>query len=153
MAETWRNITAVGGLPLAITDNLNFGNPEKPPIMGQIVEAIRGIGAACKGLDYPVISGNVSLYNETDGRPILPTPAIGGVGLLRDLNRALVRSTVPRQMRARKNGAKSALSLAITRSWASNLGCSCHSATPSGCNMPRTRSRGCSSPGLLCVRC
>ncbi len=87
VAETWRNITAVGGRPLAITDNLNFGNPTKPPIMGQIVEAIRGIGEACKALDYPVISGNVSLYNETDGKPILPTPAIGGVGVLDDIDR------------------------------------------------------------------
>ncbi len=86
VAETWRNITAVGGRPLAITDNLNFGNPQKPEIMGQIVEAIKGIGEACKGLDYPVISGNVSLYNETDGRPILPTPAIGGVGLIDNLD-------------------------------------------------------------------
>jgi len=87
VAETWRNITAVGGRPLAITDNLNFGNPQKPEIMGQIVEAIKGIGDACVALDYPVISGNVSLYNETDGKPILPTPAIGGVGLVDDLDR------------------------------------------------------------------
>ena len=87
VAETWRNITAVGGRPLAITDNLNFGNPEKPEIMGQIVEAIRGIGEACKALDYPVISGNVSLYNETNGKAILPTPAIGGVGLIDNLDR------------------------------------------------------------------
>jgi len=87
VAETWRNITAVGGRPLAITDNLNFGNPQKPEIMGQIVEAIKGIGAACVALDYPVISGNVSLYNETDGKPILPTPAIGGVGILDNLDR------------------------------------------------------------------
>jgi phosphoribosylformylglycinamidine synthase len=87
VAETWRNITAVGAKPLAITDNLNFGNPEKPPIMGQIVEAIRGIGAACTGLGYPVVSGNVSLYNETDGKPILPTPAIGGVGVLAEIDR------------------------------------------------------------------
>ncbi len=86
VAETWRNITAVGARPLAITDNLNFGNPQKPEIMGQIVEAIKGIGEACKALDYPVISGNVSLYNETDGNPILPTPAIGGVGLLDNLD-------------------------------------------------------------------
>ena len=86
VAETWRNITAVGGRPLAITDNLNFGNPQKPEIMGQIVEAIKGIGEACKALDYPVISGNVSLYNETDGSPILPTPAIGGVGLVDNLD-------------------------------------------------------------------
>ena len=86
VAETWRNITAVGARPLAITDNLNFGNPQKPEIMGQIVEAIQGIGDACVALDYPVISGNVSLYNETDGKPILPTPAIGGVGLLDNLD-------------------------------------------------------------------
>lgn len=86
VAETWRNITAVGAKPMAITDNLNFGNPEKPEIMGQIVEAIEGIGAACKAFDYPVISGNVSLYNETGGNPILPTPAIGGVGLLDNLD-------------------------------------------------------------------
>ena len=86
VAETWRNITAVGGRPLAITDNLNFGNPEKPEIMGQIVEAIKGIAAACAALDYPVVSGNVSLYNETGGKPILPTPAIGGVGLIDDLD-------------------------------------------------------------------
>ncbi len=86
VAETWRNITAVGGRPLAITDNLNFGNPEKPEIMGQIVDAIKGIGEACKALDYPVISGNVSLYNETNGKAILPTPAIGGVGLIDNLD-------------------------------------------------------------------
>src|SRR5581483_10458535 len=87
VAETWRNLTAVGARPRAVTDNLNFGNPEKPPIMGQIVEAIKGIGEACKALDYPVVSGNVSLYNETDGKPILPTPAIGGVGVIDDLSR------------------------------------------------------------------
>ena len=87
VAETWRNITAVGGTPLAITDNLNFGNPEKPEIMGQIVEAIGGIGAACSELRYPVVSGNVSLYNETGGNPILPTPAIGGVGRIDNLDR------------------------------------------------------------------
>jgi phosphoribosylformylglycinamidine synthase len=92
VAETWRNVTAVGGRPLAITDNLNFGNPQKPEIMGQIVEAIKGIGEACKELSYPVISGNVSLYNETDGNPILPTPAIGGVGLIDDLDTMM---TVP----------------------------------------------------------
>jgi phosphoribosylformylglycinamidine synthase subunit PurL len=84
VAETWRNITASGGTPIAITDNLNFGNPERPEIMGQFVMAIRGIGAACRALDYPVVSGNVSLYNETNGQAILPTPSIGGVGLLKD---------------------------------------------------------------------
>ena len=87
VVETWRNITAVGGKPLAITDNLNFGNPEKPPIMGQIVGAIKGIGAACSHLNYPVVSGNVSLYNETNGNAILPTPAIGGVGVIDDLDK------------------------------------------------------------------
>src|SRR5436190_23720244 len=79
VAEAWRNITAVGGLPRALTDNLNFGNPERPDAMGQLVGCIRGIGAACVALDFPVVSGNVSLYNETNGRGILPTPTIGGV--------------------------------------------------------------------------
>ena len=86
VAEAYRNLTAVGAKPLAVTDNLNFGNPEKPPIMGQIVGAIEGIGAACDALDTPVVSGNVSLYNETKGQAILPTPAIGMVGLLDDLD-------------------------------------------------------------------
>jgi phosphoribosylformylglycinamidine synthase len=85
VAECWRNLTAVGAEPLAITDNLNFGNPEKPDIMGQFVGCIQGIGAACKALDFPVVSGNVSLYNETNGKGILPTPAIGAVGLLPDI--------------------------------------------------------------------
>src|SRR5262252_4247513 len=84
VAEAWRNITAVGDRPLAITDNLNFGNPERPEIMGQFVGCIRGIAEACKALDFPVVSGNVSLYNETNGRAILPTPTIGGVGLIDD---------------------------------------------------------------------
>jgi phosphoribosylformylglycinamidine (FGAM) synthase-like enzyme len=87
VAETYRNICAVGATPLAITNCLNFGNPQKPEIMGQIVRAIKGITEASKVLDYPVISGNVSLYNETDGRAIQPTPAIGGVGLLKDLSK------------------------------------------------------------------
>src|SRR5687768_7239092 len=84
VAECWRNLTAVGATPLAITDNLNFGNPERPEIMGQLVRAIEGIGEACRVLDFPVVSGNVSLYNETNGKGILPTPTIGGVGLLPD---------------------------------------------------------------------
>jgi phosphoribosylformylglycinamidine synthase len=84
VAEAWRNLTAVGALPLALTDNLNFGNPERPEIMGQFVGCVRGIGEACRALDFPVVSGNVSLYNETNGRAILPTPTIGGVGLLAD---------------------------------------------------------------------
>lgn len=82
VAEAYRNLTAVGARPLASTDNLNFGNPEKPEIMGQFVGAIKGIGAACAALDMPIVSGNVSLYNETDGSAILPTPTIGAVGLL-----------------------------------------------------------------------
>ncbi|HTN63684.1 MAG TPA: AIR synthase-related protein, partial [Devosia sp.] len=84
VAEAWRNLTATGADPLAATDNLNFGNPERPEIMGQLVGAIKGIGEACLALDFPIVSGNVSLYNETNGRGILPTPTIGGVGLLPD---------------------------------------------------------------------
>jgi phosphoribosylformylglycinamidine synthase subunit PurL len=84
VAEAWRNLTAVGATPLAITDNLNFGNPERPEIMGQFVGCVRGIADACRALDTPVVSGNVSLYNETNGRAILPTPTIGAVGLLND---------------------------------------------------------------------
>ena len=87
VAEAWRNLTAVGAKPLAVTDNLNFGNPERPEVMGQLVGCIRGIGEACRALDFPVVSGNVSLYNETNGRGILPTPTIGGVGLLADATR------------------------------------------------------------------
>jgi len=84
VAECWRNITAVGALPLAATDNLNFGNPEKPDVMGTFVRAIQGVGEACRALDFPIVSGNVSLYNETHGEAILPTPAIGGIGLIAD---------------------------------------------------------------------
>ncbi len=84
VAEAWRNLTAVGAEPIAITDNLNFGNPEKPEIMGQIVRAIDGMAEACKVLDFPVVSGNVSLYNETNGQAIPPTPTVGAVGLLKD---------------------------------------------------------------------
>ncbi|SEL74619.1 phosphoribosylformylglycinamidine synthase subunit II [Bosea lupini] len=87
VAEAWRNLTAVGALPLAITDNLNFGNPERPEVMGQLVGCIRGIGEACRALDFPVVSGNVSLYNETNGVSILPTPTIGGVGVLADVTK------------------------------------------------------------------
>ena len=82
VAEAYRNLTAVGATPLATTDNMNFGNPEKPVIMGQFVGAIQGIGEACIALDMPIVSGNVSLYNETDGTGILPTPTIGAVGLI-----------------------------------------------------------------------
>jgi phosphoribosylformylglycinamidine synthase len=87
VAEAYRNLSAVGARPLAVTDNLNFGNPEKPEIMGQIVEAIQGMGEACRSLDFPVVSGNVSLYNETNGVAILPTPAIGAVGLIDDVTK------------------------------------------------------------------
>src|SRR5271156_3825993 len=87
--EAWRNITATGALPLAVTDNMNFGNPEKPEIMGQFVSSIRGMGAACRALDFPVVSGNVSLYNETQGTAILPTPAIGGLGVIEEASAAV----------------------------------------------------------------
>ncbi|MFB9151110.1 phosphoribosylformylglycinamidine synthase subunit PurL [Roseovarius ramblicola] len=90
VAEAYRNLTAVGAVPLASTDNLNFGNPEKPEIMGQFVGALRGIGAAVAALDMPIVSGNVSLYNETDGTAILPTPTIGAVGLIRDPETAIL---------------------------------------------------------------
>ncbi|WP_182085790.1 phosphoribosylformylglycinamidine synthase subunit PurL [Aureimonas sp. ME7] len=84
VAECWRNLTAVGAEPLAATDNLNFGNPERPETMGQFVKAVQGVGAACEALGFPIVSGNVSLYNETQGQAILPTPTIGGVGLIDD---------------------------------------------------------------------
>jgi len=87
VAECWRNLTAVGARPLAVTDCLNYGNPEKPEIMGEIVAGIEGLGEACRALDFPIVSGNCSLYNETQGEGILPTPTIGGVGLLKDVNR------------------------------------------------------------------
>ncbi|MCW2370601.1 phosphoribosylformylglycinamidine synthase subunit PurL [Sphingobium sp. B11D3D] len=91
VVETWRNITAVGGQPLAITNCLNFANPQRPEIMGQIVGCLEGMSEACRALDYPIVSGNVSLYNESKatggGSAILPTPAIGGVGLLPDVER------------------------------------------------------------------
>ncbi|MDX6749487.1 phosphoribosylformylglycinamidine synthase subunit PurL [Geminicoccaceae bacterium 1502E] len=87
VAEAWRNLIAVGAKPLAITNCLNFGNPERPEIMGQLVGAIDGMAAACRALDFPVVSGNVSLYNETEGRAVQPTPNIGGVGLIEDLGR------------------------------------------------------------------
>jgi phosphoribosylformylglycinamidine synthase len=89
VVESWRNLTAVGAKPLAITDNMNFGNPERPEIMGQFVGAIAGMRAACLALDYPVVSGNVSLYNETQGQAILPAPAIGGVGLLPEVEKSV----------------------------------------------------------------
>jgi phosphoribosylformylglycinamidine synthase II len=89
VAEAWRNLIAVGAKPLAITDCMNFGNPQRPEIMGQFVGCIEGMAEACRALDFPVVSGNVSLYNETDGTGILPTPAIGGVGLIDDYAKAM----------------------------------------------------------------
>lgn len=89
VAEAWRNITATGATPLAITDNMNFGNPERPEIMGQFVGCIEGMREACTALDFPVVSGNVSLYNETEGQAILPTPVIGGVGVIENVLKAV----------------------------------------------------------------
>jgi phosphoribosylformylglycinamidine synthase len=89
VAEAWRNLSAVGALPIAVTDNLNFGNPERPEIMGQLVHALKGVGEACVALDMPIVSGNVSLYNETNGEAILPTPTIGAVGLMDDVTRTV----------------------------------------------------------------
>jgi phosphoribosylformylglycinamidine synthase len=86
VSETWRNLISVGAQPIAITNCLNFGNPEKKEIMGQFVDSINGMKEACEALNYPVISGNVSLYNETNGIAIYPTPTIGGVGLLKNIN-------------------------------------------------------------------
>ena len=89
VAEAYRNISATGATPLAITNCLNFGNPERPEIMGQFVGCLEGMGDAGRSLDFPVVSGNVSLYNETNGTGIMPTPAIGGVGLIKDLTKAV----------------------------------------------------------------
>jgi phosphoribosylformylglycinamidine synthase len=85
VAECWRNLTATGADPLAITDCMNFGNPERPEIMGEFVQAVQGMVEACTALNFPVVSGNVSLYNETNGVAIPPTPAIGGIGLIPDI--------------------------------------------------------------------
>ncbi|MDX1737348.1 MAG: phosphoribosylformylglycinamidine synthase subunit PurL [Alphaproteobacteria bacterium] len=89
VVESWRNLTASGATPLAITNNMNFGNPERPRIMGQFVGAVKGMGEAAIKLNYPVVSGNVSLYNETNGEAILPTPVIGGVGVISDVSDAV----------------------------------------------------------------
>jgi phosphoribosylformylglycinamidine synthase II len=95
VAEAWRNLCAVGARPLAFTDNLNFGNPEKPEIMGQFVAAIEGMAEAARALDFPVVSGNVSFYNETEGRAILPTPVVGGLGVLEDAASAVGLALTP----------------------------------------------------------
>ena len=94
VAEAWRNLTAVGATPLAVTNNLNFGDPTRPAIMGQLAGCVTGMADACTALDFPVVSGNVSLYNETGGEAILPTPVIGGVGVLEDGAKAIDRGTV-----------------------------------------------------------
>ncbi|HUZ91486.1 MAG TPA: phosphoribosylformylglycinamidine synthase subunit PurL [Methylocella sp.] len=109
VAEAWRNLTAVGALPRAITDNLNFGNPEKPEIMGQVIGCIEGIAEACRALDFPVVSGNVSLYNESSGSAIAPTPAIGGVGLVEDVTKT---ATLPF-----KRPGETILVIGETRGW------------------------------------
>lgn len=109
VAETYRNICATGAAPLAITNCLNFGNPERPEIMGQFVGAIEGIAEACEALNYPVVSGNVSLYNETNGEAIPPTPAIGGVGVIEDATKAV-----------RVSGAEAGeevIAIGVTRGW------------------------------------
>jgi phosphoribosylformylglycinamidine synthase II len=87
VAECWRNLTATGAKPKAITDCLNFGSPEREDVMGQFVGAVSGIGEAARALEFPIVSGNVSFYNETNGKAVQPTPAIGGVGLIEDLSR------------------------------------------------------------------
>ncbi|MEJ0098176.1 MAG: phosphoribosylformylglycinamidine synthase subunit PurL [Bauldia sp.] len=114
VAECWRNLTAVGAEPLAVTDNLNFGNPEKPEIMGELVDAIRGISEACVALTFPIVSGNVSLYNETNGAAIPPTPAIGGVGLVDDVAKAATL--------AFKSGGEAILLAGAPPSWGTHLG-------------------------------
>ena len=109
VSETWRNICATGAAPLAITNCLNFGNPERPEIMAQFVGAIEGVAEACEALNYPVISGNVSLYNETNGEAIPPTPAIGGVGVIEDVTKAV-----------RVGGAEAGeelIAIGVTRGW------------------------------------
>ena len=91
VAESARNVACAGGEPIGATNNLNFGNPERPEIMWQFAEAVRGIGDACRALDIPITGGNVSLYNETEGEAIYPTPVLGVVGLLEDASRTMTR--------------------------------------------------------------
>jgi len=92
VAEAARNVACAGATPIGATNCLNFGNPERPEIMWQLVEAIEGIADACRALDVPITGGNVSLYNETDGRAIYPTPIIGVVGVLEDASRVVTRA-------------------------------------------------------------
>src|SRR5207302_8912299 len=91
LAEAARNVACAGGVPIGATNCLNFGNPERPEIMWQLVEAVEGLAEACRALDIPITGGNVSLYNETDGKAIYPTPIIGGVGLLEHADRVVSR--------------------------------------------------------------
>jgi len=118
VAECYRNLSAVGSLPIALTDNLNFGNPERPEIMGQFALAVRGIGEAARVLEFPVVSGNVSLYNETNGQGILPTPTIGGVGLVADVTKTATL--------AFKNAGDAIIVVGETKGW---LGASAYLAT------------------------
>ena len=121
VAEAWRNVTAVGATPLAVTNNLNFGNPERPEIMGQFVGAVQGIGEACVALDCPVVSGNVSLYNETNGSAILPTPVIGCVGVMGDVAKAVTTDF--------KATGETIFVIGETRGW---LGCSLYQRHSAG---------------------
>ena len=91
VAEAARNVACAGAVPIGVTNNLNFGNPERPEIMWQLGQAVEGLGEACRAFDIPVTGGNVSLYNETDGRAILPTPVIGVVGLVDDASAVVDR--------------------------------------------------------------
>src|SRR5881628_1330561 len=91
VAEAARNVACAGARPLGATNCLNFGNPERPAIMWQFAKTVEGIGAACRALDVPITGGNVSLYNETDGKAIYPTPVIGVVGLLEHADRVISR--------------------------------------------------------------
>ena len=160
VAEAWRNLTAVGARPLALTDNMNFGNPERPEVMGQFAAAIRGMAAACEALDFPVVSGNVSLYNETRDpsgtvRAILPTPAIGGLGVLDDAAKAVGIALGPwldvvligatkgwlgqslwlREIAGREEGAPPPVDLAAER--ASRAISSAHRSWPARARLPR----------------
>ncbi len=92
VAEAARNVACAGGQPIGATNCLNFGNPQRPEIMWQFAKAVEGMGAACRALDLPITGGNVSLYNETDGSAVLPTPVLGVVGLIEDADRAVRRA-------------------------------------------------------------
>lgn len=118
VAEAYRNLSAVGATPIAITDNLNFGNPEKPDTMGVIVKAIEGMAEACRVLEFPVVSGNVSLYNETDGVGIPPTPVVGGIGLIENLDHV-----------ATIGGARDGDALVLIGETAGHLGASAYART------------------------